>query len=107
MTRPLRAVREFRLFRFWLTVTSCIVSALFVPSAQADSRKLPLFFVENRGQFPGTVRFVAKGAQLSGYFSPADVVMAAGPSRFRVTFPGADPRAALEGTQLLAARVNY
>jgi len=106
-------VPPFRTARFWVAAASCLVSAFFVQPAQAGYGQIPVFFVENRGQF-GTesaadppIRYVVKGPSLTGYFSANQVLLTLGQSSFRVSFPGANPAPALEGIRAMAARINF
>ena len=94
--------------RFWMAVASCLASACFVQPAIAEGYgHVPAYFVENRGQFDASARYVARGPELTGYFGSTEVVVAARSGRFRLTFPGADPAPALEGVDPAGARFNF
>jgi hypothetical protein len=107
------AVPGLRGSRLCATAAWCVMSACFVQTAQGGHGPVPLFFVENRGQFDpppaGTqpFRYMVRGPELTGYFGPNQVTLAMGKSSFRVSFPGANPAPAVEGTDALAARVNF
>jgi len=106
-------VPPFRTARFWVAAISCFVSALFVQPAQAGYGEIPIFFVENRGQFGAEsaanppVRYMVKGPALTGYFSTNQVLLTLGQSSFRLSFPGANPAPALEGIRATGARINF
>ena len=108
-----RLVRRFPNARFWIAAASCLVSGFFVQSAKAGYGQVPIFFVENRGQFGADtaanppVRYMVKGPALTGYFSANQLRLTMGQSSFRVSFPGANPAPALEGIRAMAARVNF
>jgi len=109
--RPL--VPPFCTARFWVAAAWCLVSGFFVQPAQAGYGQIPIFFVENRGQFDAEsaanppVRYVMKGPAVTGYFSSNQVLLTMGQSSFRVSFPGANPTPVLEGIRAMGARVNF
>jgi hypothetical protein len=93
--------------RFWAAAAWFLLSGLLVQPANAGYGQVPMYFVENRGQFRSDVRYAVRGPQLTGYFSSREVEVTAGSSHFRVRFPGGNPAPAIEGMGLLAARINF
>src|SRR5713101_6414616 len=89
------------------TVAWCLVSGCFVQPAIAGYGKVPLFFVENRGQVDREVGYMGKGPRFSVYFAHAGVNIAAGESTLHLRFPGANPDAVLEGIDPLPTRANF
>lgn len=103
------------------------------PSMPAETRqpKPPLQFVENQGQTDPQVKFYLAGARGTVFFTPAEVVFKVVESRkagkaesgkdrspmeelttprrgvvIRLSFPGADPAARLEGIDPLPGRIH-
>lgn len=107
MITRIPSVLQFHRVRFWTAVVWFLLSAWLVQLAKAGYGQVPMYFVENRGQFPVQTKYVARGAGLTGYFGAASAVIAAGDDSFRVTFPGANPTARLEGMKLSAAHINF
>ena len=92
--------------------------------------RLPLSFVENKGQLDTTVKYVLRGPQGSVFFTPTEVVFEiferktpqptksgiarpeideAGERRgviVRLSFPGANPDHVVEGRKVLPGKVN-
>src|SRR5712692_4489894 len=65
---PKPLVPKFHGVRRWATVAWCLVSGFFVQPAIAGYGKVPLFFVENRGQVDREVGYMGKGPRFSVYF---------------------------------------
>ncbi|MBZ5595732.1 MAG: SBBP repeat-containing protein [Acidobacteriia bacterium] len=108
-----RLVPQFPTARFWIATAWCVASGFLVQPAQAGYGEIPVYFVENRGQFgadqtaSAPVRYMVKGPALTGYFSANQLMLTMGQSSFRVSFPGANPAPAMEGIRAMAARVNF
>jgi hypothetical protein len=107
MIEPRSLVPKFHSVRLWATVAWCLVSGCFVQPAIAGYGKVPLFFVENRGQVDRDVYYMAKGPGFSAYFAHAGVSIAAGESTLRLRFPNANLDAVLEGIDPLPTRANF
>ncbi len=84
-----------------------LLSGWLVQPAHAGYGQVPMYFVENHGQFPAPAKYVACGAGLTGYFEPDAVVIEAGGNTVSVSFPGANHGARLEGMGPSAARINF
>ena len=91
MFERIALVLRFRTRRFWSKAAWFILSGFCTPPAVAGYGQIPLFFIENRGQPGDAVHYMVKGPRLAGYFEPAQVLVAVGPSKFRLTFPGSGP----------------
>jgi hypothetical protein len=101
-------VRKYWNLRLWTMAASCLASACFIQPAQGAYGPVPVFFFENRGQLASEdILYVAKGAELTGYFGSNHVLLALGSSTYRLTFPGSNPTPALQASQALGARVNF
>jgi hypothetical protein len=107
MVTRLPSVFQFNSARFWTAVAWLLLSGWLVQPAHAEYGKVPIFFLENRGQFQSQAKYVAKGSHLTGYFDKTSVVFAADQGSFRLSFPGAKPATRLEGMGPSAARVNF
>ena len=101
------SVPHFNNPRFWMAVAWFLLSGLLVQPANAGYGQVPMYFVENRGQFRSEVRYAVRGAQLTGYFGPGEVEVTAGSSRFRFRFPGGNPASSIEAIGPSAARINF
>jgi hypothetical protein len=92
------------------------------PDAQAILSQLPLIFEPNQGQADASVKFLAHGAGYSLYLDPTGAMLAmqtarpASPSHrevarsvesVRMTLVGANPSAAVAGSDLLPGKSNY
>ncbi|HLN00183.1 MAG TPA: SBBP repeat-containing protein [Bryobacteraceae bacterium] len=106
ITRILSVV-QFNPARFWTALAWLLVSGWLVQPANAGYGQVPMYFVENRGQFDGHAKYVARGSRLTGYFDATSVVFAVDEASFRLSFPGANPASRLEGMGPSAARVNF
>jgi hypothetical protein len=77
--------------------------------------RLPLYFVENRGQLGPQVRYYEKGAGHATFFTPDGLVLSlsrgsaekAKSETFRLSLAGADKDAEISATGVLPGRVNY
>lgn len=75
--------------------------------------KLPVAFVENRGQMDARVRYYAQGPRYAFYLTPDDVRLSFLNERgsdgvtLGLRFLGANPGAAMEGEARAAGEVNY
>ena len=74
--------------------------------AQPGNSAVPLFFIENHGQVPGSVRFMVKGSGITAYFSPSEVLYRAGGKAARIEFPGAS-YSVPEGAGQLPGHANF
>src|SRR5271169_4023896 len=95
---------------FWAAAAWFILSGCLVQPAQAGYGQVPVFFVENRGQFGAEqtdVRYLVKGPALTGYLSANRAVLTMGQSTFGVHFQGANPTPVIEGIRQLPARVHF
>ena len=107
MLTRLPSVFQFNSAKFWTAVAWLLISGWLVQSAQAEYGKVPIFFVENRGQIQAQAKYVAKASHLTGYFDANSVVFAADQGSFRLSFPGAAPAPRLEAMGPTAARINF
>ena len=73
--------------------------------------KLPLAFEENKGQWDGATKFLARGAGYRLFLTANGSVMGLRSGKqesvLRTVMVGADPEAAAHGLELLAGKVNY
>jgi beta-propeller repeat-containing protein len=103
-------VPKLRSARFWAAAAWCILSGGFVQTAQAAYGQVPVFFVENQGQFGAEqtdVRYIVKGPALTGYLSANRAMLTMGQSRFGVRFTGANPGSVIEGIRELPGRIHF
>ncbi len=98
-----------------------LFSDLPATSAKSDARSLlshlPLIFEPNQGQASSGVKFVARGAGYSLYLDPTSAVLATRGSHstkdqpvveaIRMTLVGANPAAAVAGSDPLPGKSNY
>jgi hypothetical protein len=105
-----------------ILLVACLLLGGFPARAQAEP-SLPaagpgpsaLLFVENRGQFPGEVRFQVRGAGGATLWLAADAIwvsLAPGPAladaaSFKLSFAGANPSPELVPFDRLASRLSY
>ncbi len=79
--------------------------------AQLFSNRLPLSFVENRGQWPGTLKYHLRAAKMDVFFTPQQIVFYPFPAnkreRFRLTFPGANEHVTIEGRDKTRAKFTF
>jgi hypothetical protein len=68
---------------------------------------VPLFFIENRGQAPSSIRFMAKGSGVTAYFSAGEAQFRMAGASVRLDFEGADPAARVEGMDRLPSHANF
>ena len=104
---PIPLVPKLYTFRFWASLTWLILSAVFVPPANAAYGQVPPVFVEDRGLAREPARFILQGPGVSGLFEPRQVTVTMGQSTFRVTFPGQAPAVGPAGLNVLPGRVNF
>jgi Beta-propeller repeat len=81
--------------------------SMFFCTVCAAAPNVPVFFVANSGQAPNSVRFIAKGSEVTAYLLPREIQLCALRTRIRVQFPGANPSATLEGATRLPGRANF
>ena len=92
------------MMRYLLIVLLAVLPAL---AATPDADPVPLFFIENQGQAPPEVRFMAQGSGLTAYFAPQEARFRAAGAAIRLEFPGSSPAVRLEGARPLAAHANF
>src|SRR5262249_22032707 len=68
--------------------------------------KLPLTFVENRGQKDGQVRYYAQGNRYAFYLTREGVVLSFAKGSMAMRFVDANPRVRVSGEQPAAGEVN-
>jgi hypothetical protein len=107
MITRIAAVLPFQPARFWLAIAWLLLSGWLVQPARAGYGHVPIYFVENQGQFPRQAKYVAQSTGLTCYFEAASVMIAAHGDSFRVSFPGANPNVRLQGMGSSAARINF
>ncbi len=107
MITRIASVLQVHPARFWTAVAWFLLSGYFVQPANAGYGQIPLYFVENRGQFEGHAKYVARGTGMTGFFDATSVTVAADQGRFRLSFPGGNPAPRLEGMGPSAARINF
>lgn len=107
MITRIASVLRFQHARLWAAIAWLLVSGWMVQPARAGYGHVPIYFVENQGQFPERTKYVARDAGLTCYFEAASVVVAANGDSYRVAFPGANPAARLEGMEPSSARINF
>src|SRR5215831_5003675 len=69
--------------------------------------RLPLAFVENRGQQDDRVRYYAHGNRYAFYLTRDGVVLSFAKGSVALRFRRANPEVRLEGAELAAGTVNY
>jgi uncharacterized protein (TIGR03437 family) len=82
------------------------------PKVAVDFGKLPLSFEANRGQFDDRVKFLSRGDGYSVFLTGSEAVLSlkarSGNSAvLRMTLPGANPAAIIEGRDELPGKSNY
>jgi len=107
MITRIPSVLQFNHARFWTAAAWFLLSGWLVQPANAGYGQVPLYFVENQGQYRAQAKYVARGPQLTGYFDEASVFVAADRGSFRISFPGANASPRLEGMGRAAARINF
>jgi len=107
MFTPIPSVLRFGPARFWTWAAWFLLSGWLVQPADAGYGRVPMYFVENRGQFEAKAKYVARGGGLTAYFDTESVVVTAGQGSLRLSFPGANPAPRLEGMGPAAARINF
>jgi len=90
----------------WFLAIGLMFSGAALASDPAGD-KVPLFFVENAGQAPAPVRFVAQGSGGSAWFSPGEVDFHAGQALVRIFAAGSNPAVKIEGIDRLPATANF
>jgi hypothetical protein len=68
MITRIPSVLQFNPARFWTPVVWFFLSGWLVQSANTDYGHVPMYFVENHGQFQGQAKYVARGSRLTGDF---------------------------------------
>ena len=107
MISRIPSVLQVTPMRFWTAVAWFVLSGWFVQPAHAAHERIPMYFIENQGQFQGPAKYVARGSEVTGYFDRASIVVAAEHGSFRLSFPGANPGVRLDGMGPSAARINF
>src|SRR3989338_2856626 len=71
--------------------------------------KLPVSFIENRGQIKGDYHFYAQGSGYRFLFSPQGITYAFAHDKtpIQLSFPGANPQPIISGGQKLEGKINY
>src|SRR3990167_2674022 len=71
--------------------------------------KLPVSFIENRGQIKGDYPFYAQGSGYRFLFSPQGITYAFAHDKtpIQLSFPGANPQPIISGGQKLEGKINY
>lgn len=87
--------------------------------AQFFSNRLPVYFVENRGQWPGPVKYHLRSAKMDVFFTPQAILFYPFPGKnkgkntvprqesFKLTFPGANKRVSIEGWDKTRAKFTF
>src|ERR1043165_3523024 len=78
-----------------LLVALAAASAPFAAGPRKDP--VPLFFIENQGQAPPAVRFMAQGSGMTAWFSPQEILFRVAKTGLELRFLGAQPAPVIEG----------
>jgi len=77
---------------------NALLALLAIATAYAaPPESAPLFFAENRGQLPDTVRYMAQGSGMVAYFSPSAIHFREAAASLRMQFVGGNPDVRVEG----------
>ena len=76
-------------------------------AANPANHALPLSFIENQGQAPAAVRYMAKGSGLTAYFSAGEILLRLAGVSVGVGFEGANAAARVEGEYRLPSHANF
>jgi uncharacterized repeat protein (TIGR01451 family) len=76
-------------------------------AANPGKEAVPLFFIENQGQAPSAIRFMAKGSGVTAYFSAGEAKFCLSGASVRLDFEGANPAARVEGMDRLPSHANF
>jgi uncharacterized repeat protein (TIGR01451 family) len=76
-------------------------------AANPGKDAVPVYFIENQGQAPSSIRFMAKGSGVTAYFSAGEAQFRMAGASVRLNFEGANPAARVEGTDHLPSYVNF
>jgi hypothetical protein len=82
-------------------------AALAAAAPSSDFGKLPVQFEENRGQTDARVRYLARSAGRTLFFTRDGVVLSAAGEAVRLRLLGANPHAAIEGLDRQPGVSNY
>src|ERR1044071_1929158 len=88
-----------------LLIALAAASAAFAAGPRKDP--VPLFFIENQGQAPPAVRFMAQGSGMTAWFSPQEILFRVAKTGLELRFLGAQPAPVIEGLDPLEARANF
>ncbi len=69
--------------------------------------RLPIYFVENRGQWPEPVKYHLRLARMDLFFTPQEIVFHFLQERFKLKFSGANERVNIEGRNKAVAKFNF
>lgn len=87
--------------------------------AQLFSNRLPVYFVENRGQWPDPVKYHLRSARMDVFFTPQAILFYPFPGKnkrkktaprqenFKLTFPGANKHVSIEGRDKTRAKFTF
>jgi hypothetical protein len=87
--------------------------------AQFFSNRLPVYFVENRGQWPDPVKYHLRSARMDVFFTPQAILFypfagknkwkktAPRQENFKLTFPGANKHVSIEGWDKTQAKFTF
>lgn len=86
--------------------TMAVATALSARDLRPDL-KLPLTFIENRGQKDNRIRYYAQGDGYSVFLTHDGVVLSFGQGSTTLRFIGTNPRARIEGSEPAAGVIHY
>ena len=78
-----------------------------VAASREPGRKLPLFFVPNRGQAAAAVQYTLRTPQMSVQFESVETYFDLGRGGLGVRFSGANPEPRIEAQDSLGGKVNF
>ena len=87
-----------------------ILSPVFAEAGAATSREAPQLgftFIENEGQWPAPVRFVASAGASVARIEPQQIVVRRADDEVALTFEGANATTAIEGEEQRRAHYNF
>jgi hypothetical protein len=108
-----RQFQSVRLALVLVAVLGIVGPRVHAASSEPAHAKVPVAFVENRGQVDVRVRYYARGDRYAFYLTNDDIVMsfmdeqAAAGHTLALRFPGSSPEHTLVGASRASGEVNY
>lgn len=88
-------------------ITLLLLVAGFTTFAASAEHLLPIFFVPNSGQTNPLIRYIVQTPEMSAGFALDSAIFQIHGTQLRERFAGANPSAAIQGLDAMAARANF